>query len=173
MGGSIISRQALRSWPAIAATAAAILGFGVGPARAAPMTGQDLVAACTGDATGKATCNGYLQALTDLVLRREEHSQNGGKICMPDTTTVDQVRDAVLASSHHAPFALGMVNMAMRKTWPCAGDRAGAGGRAGMGGGGMGSGSAGRAGTPGDAGGPGGAGGAGGSGNSNGAATKP
>ena len=36
---------------------------------AALMSAQDLVTACSGDATAKAACNGYLMAVTDALLK--------------------------------------------------------------------------------------------------------
>jgi hypothetical protein len=90
--------------------------------RAALMSAQDLLTACSGDAMAKATCNGYLMAATDLVLRR----QGRGRVCIPADITVDQVRDAVLnvgrqGRAMRAPAGLGLVAAAMRRTWPCQG----------------------------------------------------
>src|ERR1700730_15607553 len=42
---------------------------------AAAMSASDLLAACSGDATAKATCNGYLMAVTDMVLQRESRGR--------------------------------------------------------------------------------------------------
>jgi hypothetical protein len=90
--------------------------------RAALMSAQDLLTACSGDAMAKATCNGYLMAATDLVLRR----QGRGRVCIPADITVDQVREAVLnvgrqGRAMRRPAGLGLVAAAMRRTWPCQG----------------------------------------------------
>jgi hypothetical protein len=97
---------------------------------AALMSAQDLLTACSGDAVAKATCNGYLMAATDLVLRREGHGQANRKLCVPASITVDQVRDAVLnlgqdGRAAHAPVGLSLVAAAMRHAWPCEGSRGG------------------------------------------------
>jgi Ssp1 endopeptidase immunity protein Rap1a len=107
--------------------AAAILALPlVTPAasNAALMSAQDLLTACSGDAVAKATCDGYLMAATDLVLRRESRGRGNGKVCVPETVTVDQVRAAVLdvgrqGRAGRAPAGLGLVTFAMRRTWPC------------------------------------------------------
>jgi hypothetical protein len=93
---------------------------------AALMSGQDLLTACSGDAVARATCNGYLMAATDLVLRREGRGGVNARLCVPPTITVDQVREAVLnvgqqGRAVRAPAGLGLVAAAMRRTWPCQG----------------------------------------------------
>jgi hypothetical protein len=93
---------------------------------AALMSAQDLLTACSGNAMARATCDGYLMATTDLVLRREGHGQRKARLCVPATVTVDQVRDAVLdvgrqGRAMRAPAGLGLVATAMRRTWPCKG----------------------------------------------------
>jgi hypothetical protein len=93
---------------------------------AALMSGQDLITACSGEPRAKATCDGYLMAVTDIVLRRESRGHTGGKVCVPDTVTQEQVRDAVLNVAQrpraaHAPSGAGLVLMALRATWPCPG----------------------------------------------------
>jgi hypothetical protein len=94
--------------------------------RAALMSARDLLAACSGDAMARATCDGYLMAATDLVLRREGRGRANGRLCVPATVTVDQVRDAVLnvgqrGRGARAPAGLGLVAAALRRTWPCQG----------------------------------------------------
>jgi hypothetical protein len=108
--------------------------------RAAMLSARDLVADCSGDAVAVATCDGYLMAVTDYVLQRESRGREGGKVCVPETVTVGQVRDAVLNVAHRqagnradspdgpggegrgalrAPNGLRLVARAMRVTWPC------------------------------------------------------
>jgi hypothetical protein len=96
---------------------------------AALMSAQDLLTACSGDGTARATCDGYLMAATDLVLRRQGRGQARAKLCVPATVTVDQVRDAVINAGRQgraarAPAGLGLVAAAMRRTWPCEGSDA-------------------------------------------------
>jgi Rap1a immunity proteins len=105
------------------ATALLLLLLAPAPSNAALMSAQDLLTACSGDAMAKATCDGYLMAATDLVLRR----QGRGRVCVPATVTVDQVREAVLnvgqqGRAARAPAGLGLVAAAMRRTWPCEGE---------------------------------------------------
>jgi hypothetical protein len=98
---------------------------------AALMSAQDLLTACSGDAMARATCDGYLMAATDLVLRRQNNGRQNdgranGRLCVPPTVTVDQVRTAVLkvgqqGRAMRAPAGLGLVAFAMRRTWPCDG----------------------------------------------------
>jgi hypothetical protein len=93
---------------------------------AAMMSAQDLLTACSGDAVARATCNGYLMAATDLVLRREGRGGANARMCVPPTVTVDQVREAVLNVRQQgrpirAPAGLGLIAAAMRRTWPCQG----------------------------------------------------
>lgn len=92
--------------------------------KAALMSAQDLLTACSGDAVAKATCDGYLMAATDLVLRRESRDRSNARLCVPATVTVEQVRAAVLdvgrqGRAGRAPAGLGLVAFAMRRTWPC------------------------------------------------------
>jgi hypothetical protein len=99
-------------------------------AKASLMSGQDLLSACGGDGNGRTVCDGYLMGLTDIVLHRESRG-HGGRICLPASVTVDQVRDAVLAVGHRprlmrAPSGVAVVAAAMRVTWPCAGNPGGA-----------------------------------------------
>jgi hypothetical protein len=106
--------------------ALAVLAFAPSASHAALMSGQDLVAACSGDATGKAICDGYLMAVTDAVLQRESRGRTGGKACVPSTVTIDQVRQAVVGVSSRpramsAPAGVGVVAAALRMTWPCDG----------------------------------------------------
>jgi hypothetical protein len=91
---------------------------------AALMSAQDLATACSGDATARATCNGYLMATTDAVLLKESRGRGNGKACVPPTVTIDQVRDAVLNVAEHrrvaqAPVGVTLVTRALRATWPC------------------------------------------------------
>jgi Rap1a immunity proteins len=91
---------------------------------AALMSAQDLATACSGDATARATCNGYLMAATDAVLLKESRGRSNGKLCVPSTVTVDQVRDAVLNVAEHrrvaqAPTGVMLVAHALRVAWPC------------------------------------------------------
>jgi hypothetical protein len=109
----------------IAAVFASLL-FVPAASNAALMSAQDLLTACSGDAVAKATCDGYLMAATDLVLRREGHGRANGTMCVPPTVTVDQVREAVLNVGQQgrpvrAPAGLGLVAAAMRRSWPCQG----------------------------------------------------
>jgi hypothetical protein len=104
----------------------AVLLIAPAASNAAMMSAQDLLTACSGDAVAKATCDGYLMAATDLVLRRESHGRTNSKVCVPPTVTVDQVREAVLNVGQQgrpirAPAGLGLVAAAMRRTWPCQG----------------------------------------------------
>lgn len=110
------------------ALAVASLLLAPAASNAAMMSAQDLITACSGDATARATCDGYLMAATELVLRR----QGRGRICVPSTVTVDQVREAVLNAGQQgraarAPAGLGLVAAAMRRTWPCQDPNAGPG----------------------------------------------
>ena len=87
-------------------------------AKASLMSGQDLLSACGGDGNGRTVCDGYLMGLTDIVLQRKA-AADGGKICLPASVTVDQVRDAVLAVGHRprlmrAPSGVAVVAAAMR-----------------------------------------------------------
>ena len=112
--------------------ALALLLLAAVPSNAALMSARDLLAACSGDAVAKAICDGYLMAVTDLVLRRETNSRGNGKTCVPATVAVDQVRDAVLTISQRgraaqAPAGLGLVTVALRLTWPCEAAPQGAG----------------------------------------------
>jgi hypothetical protein len=90
---------------------------------AAQMSAQDLLTACAGDGVAKATCNGYLMAITDFVLQREGRGRGNARTCVPDTATVDQVRDAVLnvaqRRAERAQSGIRLVAAAMRVTWPC------------------------------------------------------
>ena len=104
----------------------ALLLFAPGASNAALMSPQDLLTACSGDAMARATCNGYLMAATDLVLRRESHGGTNAKVCLPPGVTVDQVRDAVLNFGQQgrplqAPAGLGLIAAAMHRAWPCQG----------------------------------------------------
>ncbi len=94
-------------------------------ALAAPMSAQSLLSACTGDAMAKANCEGYLQALGDLLSRRETAGKATGRICLPATIAPDQLRGAVVnfaaqkTNGRLPPLALGLANQAMQLTWPC------------------------------------------------------
>ncbi len=117
--------QACRAASLVASAALALLLAGSTPSHAAMMSAQDLIAACSGDNRAKATCDGYLMAVTDLILQRQSHGRAAGKICVPETITQQQVRDAVLNVAQHPRAAQAdsgtmLVLMAMRKTFPCA-----------------------------------------------------
>ncbi len=107
--------------------ATALLACAPAASHAAMLSAQDLVTDCSGDATAMATCNGYLMAVTDIALRRESRASGEGKVCVPETVTVAQVREAVLSVAHgpggqaavHAPTGLRLVARALRATWPC------------------------------------------------------
>jgi hypothetical protein len=91
---------------------------------AALLGAPDLLTACSGDAVARATCDGYIGGIADLVLQREGRGHTGGKLCLPDSVTRDQLRDAVLSVAHrpraaHAPSGAMLVMLAMRATWPC------------------------------------------------------
>jgi hypothetical protein len=91
---------------------------------AALMSAQELVTACSGDQTAKAACNGYLMAVTDALLLRESRGRTTRRVCLPETVSVDQVRDAVLdvaqrPRAEHAPSGVMVVMMALRRTFPC------------------------------------------------------
>ena len=91
---------------------------------AALLSAQDLASSCAGDLRARTICDGYLMAVTDAVLQRENRGHTGGKVCLPETVTLDQVRDAVLNVAHRpraarAPAGVALVMMAMRTTWPC------------------------------------------------------
>jgi hypothetical protein len=106
--------------------ALALLLLAATPSNAALMSARDLLAACSGDAIAKATCDGYIMAVTDLILRRETNGRGNDKLCVPVTVTVEQVRDAVLTVGQRghaaqAPAGLGLVTVALRRTWPCEG----------------------------------------------------
>lgn len=108
------------------AASCALLLSGSAASHAALMSTQDLLTACSGDAVARATCDGYLMAATDLVLRRQSRGKANARLCMPPTITVDQVREAVLnvgqqGRAARAPAGLGLVAVAMRRTWPCRG----------------------------------------------------
>lgn len=109
--------------------AAAVLALSSMGSNAALLSGPDLLKACEGNATAKATCDGYLMAVTDLVLQREARGRGKGKLCVPETVTIGQVRESVLdfvrkdkprdkpvAASWPAPR---MVTASLRTTWPC------------------------------------------------------
>jgi hypothetical protein len=94
------------------------------PSRA--MTAQDLMSACSAGGQGRAICDGYLMAITDFALRRAAHGHGQAKVCMSTEVTVDQVRDAVLRMGERGralrmPYGLGLVAVALRRTWPCGG----------------------------------------------------
>ena len=113
------------NWKSIALAALLLLPLAT-PSRAAMMTAQDLLSACSGGGPARATCDGYLMAVTDLALRRAAHANRQARICLPAEVTIDQVRDAVLQAGGggrvmRAPFGLGLVAVALRRTWPCAG----------------------------------------------------
>ncbi|MGA3000821.1 MAG: Rap1a/Tai family immunity protein [Acetobacteraceae bacterium] len=110
----------------VLAAALALLVFAPAASHAALMSAQDLLTACSGDAVARATCDGYLMAATDLVLRREGRGRTKARLCVPATVTIDQVRDAVLnvgqqRRAMRAPAGLGLVAIAMRRSWPCEG----------------------------------------------------
>jgi len=115
------------SMPAkLVAASFALLLFVPTASNAALMSPQDLLTACSGDAMARATCNGYLMAATDLVLRRESHGGTNAKVCLPSGVTVDQVREAVLNFGQQgrplrAPAGLGLIAAAMHRAWPCQG----------------------------------------------------
>ena len=107
-------------------------------ARAAPLTAPELVSLCSGDAMGKAKCDGYLMAVTDIAKQREGHGR-GGKVCLPDDLTIEKARAGVIDAAKqkaggrgdNAP-ALRMIAAALRANWPCDGARqSGAGSRGG------------------------------------------
>lgn len=110
----------------IVCLAAAVLIAPLAEARAALLSGPDLLKACEGNAMAKATCDGYLMAVTDAVLQRESGGKGKGKLCVPETVTVDQVRDGVLDFVKRDKLvaaswpALRMVTAGLRATWPCA-----------------------------------------------------
>jgi hypothetical protein len=109
----------------LAATMALLLSAPAA-SHAALMSAQDLLTACSGDAMARATCDGYLMAATDLVLRREGRGRAKARLCVPSTVTIDQIREAVLSVGRQgramrAPAGLGLVAIAMRRTWPCQG----------------------------------------------------
>jgi hypothetical protein len=96
------------------------------PSHAAMMTAQDLMSACSAGGQARATCDGYLMAIADFAQRRAAHRGGQAKVCMPAEVTVDQVRDAVLRIGERgralrAPYGLGLVAVALRRTWPCGG----------------------------------------------------
>jgi hypothetical protein len=104
----------------------ALLAAWTSHANATPMSAQDLISACSGDGMGKATCNGYLMALTDLARRRERRGKGGGKVCLPENVTTDQVRDAVLAfakqpKAQRVKSGMRLAAGAIRASWPCDG----------------------------------------------------
>ncbi len=109
-------------------TAAVLLCLGAAvsaPAVAAPMTAVELTAACSGDASAKLTCDGYLRALTDFVLVREARGMHG-KICLPSGVTGDQIRETVVSFANAkpprgAPTAIRLVSAALRAKYPCSG----------------------------------------------------
>ena len=112
------------------ATAVLALGSmgGSTGSRAAMLSGPDLLTACGGNATAKATCDGYLMAVTDAVLQRESRARGKGKLCVPETVTIDQVRESVMGFTKQAKApaqpmtgapALRLVTAALRTTWPC------------------------------------------------------
>ena len=105
--------------------AGALMCLAAGQASAAPMTAAELTAACTGDANARLTCDGYLRALTDFVLVRAAQGKNG-KVCLPKTIAVEQVRDAVTKFAAAKPpkgdpTAIRLVSAAMRAKYPCGG----------------------------------------------------
>ena len=71
-------------------------------AAAPPLSARDLVAACSGDTRARAMCDGYLMALTDAEKIREDRGR-GGRVCLPDSLTVDQIRAGVLDFANRAP----------------------------------------------------------------------
>jgi len=98
-------------------------------ANAALMTARDLVSACSGEPRARATCDGYLMAVADLVLQRESRGRAGGKVCVPETVTQEQIRDAVLNVAQRPRAARAqtgamLVMFALRVTWPCNGNGA-------------------------------------------------
>jgi Rap1a immunity proteins len=92
--------------------------------KAALLSAQDLTTSCSGDLRARTICDGYLMAVTDAILLRESRGRTGGRVCLPEAVTLDQVRDAVLNIAQrpraaHAPSGVMLVMMAMRVTWPC------------------------------------------------------
>jgi Rap1a immunity proteins len=124
---SVSSESIREAWQAkLIAVSFALLLFAPAASNAAMMSAQDLLTACSGDAVARATCDGYLMAATDLVLRREGRGRANARMCVPPTVTVDQVREAVLnvgeqGRAVRAPVGLGLVAAAMRSSWPCQG----------------------------------------------------
>jgi hypothetical protein len=91
---------------------------------AALLSAQDLVTACSGDGTAKATCDGYLMAVTDAFLQREGRGGGNQKVCVPETITIDQVRAAVLdfaqvRKPERMPSGVLLAVRAIRAKWPC------------------------------------------------------
>ena len=104
----------------------ALLLIAPAPSNAALMSAQDLVSACSGEPRARSTCDGYVMAVTDVILLRESRGKTTGKVCVPETVTQEQVRDAVLNVAQrpraaHAPNGAMLVMMALRMTWPCNG----------------------------------------------------
>jgi hypothetical protein len=114
-------RQAINS---VCAILLALMLIAPATSNAALVSAQELTAACSGDAKGRAACDGYLMAVADTLLLRESRGRTGGKVCLPETVTLDQVRAAVLNVAQRpraarAPSGVMLVMMAMRVTWPC------------------------------------------------------
>jgi Rap1a immunity proteins len=124
---SVTPESTRQAWQAnLIAASFALSLFAPAASNAAMMSAQDLLTACSGDAVARATCDGYLMAATDLVLRREGRGRANARMCVPPTVTVEQVREAVLnvgqqGRAVRAPIGLGLVAAAMRRSWPCQG----------------------------------------------------
>ena len=74
------------------------------PAAAAPLAARELLAACSGDAAGRAICDGYLMAVTDAAKIREDRGRNA-RVCAPDALNVEQVRLDLLDFAGHPSAA--------------------------------------------------------------------
>jgi hypothetical protein len=98
------------------------------PARsdAALLSAHDLIGACAGDGTAMATCDGYLMAVTDAILQRESRGRTDGRVCVPETITIEQVRAAVLdfakqKKAERASTGVALAVRAVRAAFPCEG----------------------------------------------------
>ena len=104
---------------------AAVLLFVASPALA-DSQGGDLIAACNTKPSAKAhdLCLGYLHGYMDGVLIEKFEQERGTPICIPPTTTNDQLRDAVITfgKSHSETLYFetqGFVAAALLQTFPC------------------------------------------------------
>jgi hypothetical protein len=117
----------MRNYSLPAAVAMAAFGAAAAQAERAPLSlhpGTDLVAACDAqDASQRAYCRGYIEAIADLVITMGKRSP--ATACIPPSATPAQIVDTVLGYLHDHPrevrsySAAVLVQEAIRKAYRC------------------------------------------------------